>query len=111
MELKTNAPRDSDPYGVKQGSPLIACLPHQPPLGQRRVPGASDDEVIVYRHAHQLSRLHQLPRDADVFARGLRVAWSRVGGAVPAFRLVVSPNPLPEPDVRLSAHPALHLTR
>jgi hypothetical protein len=29
-------------------------------------------------------------------------------GAVPAFRLVRFPGPSPEPDVRLSPHPALH---
>ncbi|GAA4743286.1 hypothetical protein GCM10023350_29980 [Nocardioides endophyticus] len=29
-------------------------------------------------------------------------------GAVPAFRLVRFPGPPPEPDVRLSPHPALH---
>ena len=61
--------------------------------------------------AHKLAGLDELTGNPDVFARWLDVSWSRVGGAVPAFRLVVSPNPLPEPDVRLSAHPALHLTR
>jgi hypothetical protein len=32
-------------------------------------------------------------------------------GAVPAFRLVRFPVPLPEPDVRLPPHPALHEPR
>jgi hypothetical protein len=32
-------------------------------------------------------------------------------GAVPVFRQVRFPSPSPEPDVRLSTHPALHESR
>jgi hypothetical protein len=34
--------------------------------------------------------------------------WSRVGARCPAFLLARFPDPLPEPDVRLPPHPALH---
>ncbi len=69
-----------------------------------------DDEVVVNGHAHQLSRLDELPRDPDVFTRGLRVAWSRDRSAIQGLLAAVSPIPLPKPDVPVSEHPAFHLT-
>src|SRR5690606_19636613 len=47
---------------------------HQPALGHRRVPVARDDQVIVDGYAHQLSRLDELARDANVFAARLRIS-------------------------------------
>ena len=46
------------------------------------------------------------PAAALIDRGGAEVRSTR--GAVPAFRLVRFPGPPPEPDVRLSPHPALH---
>ena len=48
--------------------------------------------------------------EVEIVLAGRRISWSRIRSAIPSFRTAVSPNPLPEPDMRLSPHPALHQT-
>lgn len=47
---------------------------HEPTLCQGGVLLTCDDKVIVYGDAHELSRLYQLPRDADVFPARFGIA-------------------------------------
>ena len=74
----------------------ISPGPQRPAGSVERVtrPAPMPEGVLLYSLSASIQRLCSQVRSAQ--------------GAVSAFRLVCFPGPPPEPDVRLSPHPALH---